>query len=96
MGRLAEKKVSRARDSVGSIPDFDGLPVPHEVGPPYGDNVDVGEANEDRGQRPRHQGKVLDPRVTELPKSVIEVEEVEDISLDGFHHCLFLLRFYRR
>ena len=86
MGHLVGKKSLRV--SVGSIPDFDRLPVTHKVGAPYGDNVDVGEADDDRGQRPRHQGEVLHPRITELPQSVVEGEEVEDISLDGFHHFL--------
>ena len=80
---LYEKR--EAQDSFGSVPDFDGLPVTHKVGAKYGDNIDVGETNDNRGQRPRHQGKVLDSRITELPESVVEVEEVEGISSGGFH-----------
>ena len=78
------------QDSLGHIPDFDGLPVAHVVGAPQGDNVDVEEADDDRGQRTRHQREVLDPRVPQLPESVVEAEEVEEVTLDGLHLFLIL------
>merc|ERR1712018_359960 len=50
----------------------------HVIGAPDCDDVDIGETNENCGQRPRHRGKVLDAKIAELPKSVIVSKHVGD------------------